>query len=473
MAAWLYDGLCFLFDFGNACNFLLDKPWLMTELLANKIIHGFRAAHPSTTQTASEQPRAVSVSDEEDEHVDDKEYELELQPVAVHQLKQTKSVPALVSTPFDSAQPGSQGLMTPSFSDEEVKDEGDKDGKHEDKCDEAESGENWEDDYEPVPVMMPQSEHSKSDSYSQTYGQQKQFKAANKDVLDKLRSIVSVGHPQKKYLETEKLGQGGYGAVYRAVEIDTKGEVAIKHMTIRKESERVLMNEILIIREHKHPNIVNYLDSYVVDNELWLVLEYLAGGSLDDVIKEVYMEEGQIAAVCRESLQGLDFLHSNAMIHRDIKSCNILLGMDGSVKLADFGLCARITPEQNKRMTYCGTPHWMAPEIVKAEPYGPKVDIWSLGITAIEMAEGEPPYAYETCNRVNILIAANGTPKLKNPDEVSAELRNFLNCCLEVDMDRRWSAKALLQHPFVTSGWPVSTLIPLITAAKEAKNGIH
>ncbi|NXP81854.1 PAK3 kinase, partial [Ramphastos sulfuratus] len=145
----------------------------------------------------------------------------------------------------------------------------------------------------------------------------------------------------------------------------------------------------------------------------------------------------------------------------------ILLGV---IILAGFN---KITPEQDKRTTYCGTPHWMAPETVKAEPYSPKADIWSLGITPIEMAEGEPLYAYEMFNRVNNLIAANGTPKLKNPDELSAVLLDFLYCCLEVDVDRRWSAKALLQHPFVISAWPISSPIPLITAAKEAKNDVQ
>ncbi|XP_054253613.1 serine/threonine-protein kinase PAK 3-like [Indicator indicator] len=542
MAAQLCAGLGFLFDIANACNFLLDKPWIMTELLANKILRGFRAARPSTAETGAELLLAPAVSGEEDEYTDDKEYDYGPQPVLVHQSKhanpstQPGSEHLLAQSVSDeevqdkadedhgyengkfkdkfeedeaevgenweddyeplpivvlqsehrksNTQPGSERLLAQSVSDEELKDKADEEGgyddrNYEDKAeeDEAEGGENWEDDYEPLPVMMPQCEHRNSvslwASYSETCRQQKEAKMANEDILDKLRSIVSSGHPQNKYLEAEKLGQGGYGAVYRAVEIATQQEVAIKHMNVRKESERVLMNEILIVREHKNPNIVNYLDSYVVGDEIWLVLEYLAGGSLADVLTAMYMDEGQIAAVCRESLQGLDFLHSNGIIHRDIKSCNILLGMDGSVKLADFGLCAQITPEQDKRMTYCGTLHWMAPEMVKENPYGPKVDIWSFGITTIEMAEGHPPYAYEARSRVNDLIALNGTPKLQNPDELSAELLDFLHCCLEVDVYRRWSAKDLLQHPFVISAWPVSSLIPLITAAKEEKNGIH
>ncbi|XP_016303456.1 serine/threonine-protein kinase PAK 1-like [Sinocyclocheilus anshuiensis] len=323
----------------------------------------------------------------------------------------------------------------------------------------------------PPPIIAPRPEHTKSCDKT------RKKKMTDEEILEKLHvlrspsagSIVSVGDPKKKYTRFEKIGQGASGTVYTAIDIATGQEVAIKQMNLQQQPKKeLIINEILVMRENKNPNIVNYLDSYLVGDELWVVMEYLAGGSLTDVVTETCMDEAQIAAVCRECLQALEFLHSNQVIHRDIKSDNILLGMDGSVKLTDFGFCAQITPEQSKRSTMVGTPYWMAPEVVTRKAYGPKVDIWSLGIMAIEMIEGEPPYLNENPLRALYLIATNGTPEVQNPEKLSSVFRDFLNCCLEMDVEKRGSAKELLQHQFLKVAKPLSSLTPLIIAAKEA-----
>ncbi|KAI1903186.1 hypothetical protein AGOR_G00024620 [Albula goreensis] len=322
---------------------------------------------------------------------------------------------------------------------------------------------------DPAPVPTPTPTPALPNSTDKT-----KKKMSDEEILDKLRSIVSVGDPKKKYTRFEKIGQGASGTVYTAIDIATGQEVAIKQMNLQQQPKKeLIINEILVMRENKNPNIVNYLDSYMVGEELWVVMEYLAGGSLTDVVTETCMDEAQIAAVCRECLQALEFLHSSQVIHRDIKSDNILLGMDGSVKLTDFGFCAQITPEQSKRSTMVGTPYWMAPEVVTRKAYGPKVDIWSLGIMAIEMIEGEPPYLNENPLRALYLIATNGTPELQNPERLSVIFRDFLKCCLEMDVDSRGSAKELLQHQFLKGAKPLSSLVPLIVAAKEATKNSH
>ncbi|XP_076348275.1 serine/threonine-protein kinase PAK 1-like [Tachypleus tridentatus] len=213
----------------------------------------------------------------------------------------------------------------------------------------------------------------------------------------------------------------GSAAVYKATDRETELTVAVKKIYLSQQLYKEdLITELLVLREMKHPNVISYLDSYLIGDELWVIMEYLAVGSLDNVVTKTRLSENDILAVCKEVLQGIEYLHVNSVIHRAIKSQNILVGMDWSIKLADFGLCAVITPQQSKRTSTASTPYWMAPEMVKKTKYGREVDILSFGITAIEMIRGEPPYCNEDplmneTIRNNVLILTHWF-HLQSPD---------------------------------------------------------
>ena len=268
--------------------------------------------------------------------------------------------------------------------------------------------------------------------------------------MEVLRGIVSKEDPMALLDMMKKIGQGASGVVYSARMVEDGSEVAVKQMDMDDQPKKeLIVTEISVMKSCNHKNIVNYIDSFLVANELWVVMELMEGGSLTDVIEELELSNEQIAAVCKQTLEALKYLHEKNIMHRDIKSDNLLLDKRGHVKITDFGFSAKLQKEENKRKTMVGTPYWMAPEVVKQQPYGPKADIWSLGIMIMEMIDGEPPYLDEEPLKALYLIATSGSPKLQNADDCSPALLDFLSKCLSVDIGERWSAEQLLEHEFI------------------------
>jgi len=284
--------------------------------------------------------------------------------------------------------------------------------------------------------------------------------------------VNNVDNYQLLYTLKDKVGEGAVGNVYLAQHNITSNNVAVKEMEITEKNVKLLTIEIAILKSSDHPNIIKYYDSFLLSKrKLWLIMEFMHGGCLTDVLERfndgLRLSELQIARVCLESLKGLNYLHNNNRVHRDIKSDNILINTGGAIKLADFGFAAQLTQSRTQRTTVVGTPYWMAPELIRGQPYDSKVDVWSLGIMAMEMAEGDPPYMQHPPLRALFLITTKGIPPLVKPEAWTSKFKDFIQKCLTVEPVDRLDSSELLKHPFLNQ--KMSPQNEIYLASMEAK----
>uniref|UniRef100_A0A8C8SUW4 Serine/threonine-protein kinase TAO3 n=1 Tax=Pelusios castaneus TaxID=367368 RepID=A0A8C8SUW4_9SAUR len=277
--------------------------------------------------------------------------------------------------------------------------------------------------------------------------------------------------PEDIFVGLHEIGHGSFGAVYFATHSLTHEVVAVKKMSYSgkqtNEKWQDIIKEVKFLRQLKHPNTIEYKGCYLKEHTAWLVMEYCLGSASD--LLEVHkkpLQEVEIAAITHGALQGLAYLHSHAKIHRDIKAGNILLTEPGQVKLADFGSASIVSPANS----FVGTPYWMAPEVILAMDegqYDGKVDVWSLGITCIELAERKPPLFNMNAMSALYHIAQNDSPALQS-NEWTDSFRGFVDYCLQKIPQERPSSADLLRHDFVRRDRPPRVLIDLIQRTKDA-----
>ncbi|XP_071744996.1 serine/threonine-protein kinase 4 isoform X2 [Lepeophtheirus salmonis] len=298
--------------------------------------------------------------------------------------------------------------------------------------------------------------------------------------LNKLSEESLTRQPEEVFDIVCKLGEGSYGSVYKSIHKESSQVLAIKQVPVDTDLQEII-KEISIMQQCDSPYVVKYYGSYFKNTDLWIVMEYCGTGSVLDIMKlrglynnlpkgEVLpLTEDEIATILCDTLKGLEYLHFRKKIHRDIKSGNILLNNEGHAKLADFGVAGQLTDTMAKRNTVIGTPFWMAPEVIQEIGYDCVADIWSLGITALEMAEGKAPYGEIHPMRAIFMIPAKPAPTFNKPGKWSPQIIDFVSRCLVKNPKERATASELLEHEFIKSAKSCELLFDLIGEAQEMR----
>ena len=284
--------------------------------------------------------------------------------------------------------------------------------------------------------------------------------------------LASFDDPRTVFGSLERFAEGESGDVFRAKNKHDNNDYAVKIVPYSARAKMsILHRELSIMKESRHQNVVKFLTAYADATSFWVVMEFMDAGSLTEFLPDEMrpaIPEPRIARVLREILKGLSFLHMNGKIHRDLKSDNILISKRGKIKIADFALAAKLDTHRKTRDSVVGTPYWLAPETVKGKPYDFRVDVWSLGIVAMEMAEGQPPYMEYPPLRALFMIATYGAPQLTEPEAWTPEFRDFIKKCTLLNWETRWTAQQLLEHPFLKCACGQSEILAMINQTRSA-----